>query len=119
MCIEQIKAMSSAQVAMCEQRIGDVHAALAMLFEHAFVPITVADSFCRKANFALPTIVGQRLAVVFVCRRRLRIKEVHLQQPAFEEDEDATLRLRREMRRTSRQRICRKARLLRQQPVLL
>jgi len=87
------------------QQIAEIHAALAMLRKLARAAHELRGLFADEGKaHVLRHAVRQRLAVQFI-ELRLRIEEIHLAGTTFEEDEDAVLRLRREMRRLRQQRI--------------
>ena len=100
------------------QQIADFHAALAVFFEDTAGAHHRGRILLQKGKLRIShDRIGQRLSVVFV-EQRLGIKEIHLRGAAFEEDEDTSLRLRREMRHSRGKRISRDVRLRGQQAIL-
>jgi hypothetical protein len=89
---------SSACLRHVRQQIAEIHAALAVLGKDSRDAHEPRGFFADEGKaHVLCHAVRQRLAVEFV-ELRLRIEEIHLARPALKEDEDAVLRLRREMR---------------------
>ncbi len=99
------------------QQVAEIHPALAVFFERALRAHQPRRFFFdeSEAHFFQQRI-GQRLAVELV-ELWLRIEEIELARRAFHEDENAVLRLRREVRPLRQEWIGRRGRGRREQAV--